>query len=189
MRTQHLHAAPSARGNPRRGFTLIEILCVVIILGIAGAIIVPQIGTRDDLRAASAARALMADLIYAQNLAITSQGNHYVAFDIANRKYTVFNSSMNVVQHPVEKGDFTMTYGPGGSPGLRECTLASAEFLGTSTTDKRTTIGFDELGTPLVRFGGTTETLTAGEIKVRSGNYELTIRIEPYTGQITVSTP
>jgi prepilin-type N-terminal cleavage/methylation domain-containing protein len=182
--------APRATAIARRsGFTLIEILCVVIILGIAGAVIVPQIGTRDDLRAASAARALMADLIYAQNLAITSQGNHYVAFDVANRRYTVLNSSLSVVQHPVEKGDFIMTFGAGGSPGLRECSLSSAGFLGTSSSDLRTTIGFDELGTPLVRFGGTDETLTSGEVKVRSGNYELTIRIEPYTGQITVLTP
>jgi len=190
MRTQPPCAAPSPRAIARRtGFTLIEILCVVIILGIAGAIIVPQMGTRDDLRAAAAARALMADLIYAQNLAITSQGNHYVAFDVANRRYTVLNSSLNIVQHPVEKGNFVITFGPGGTPGLRECSLSSAAFLGTSSSDTRTTIGFDELGTPLIRYGGTVETLTAGEVKVKSGAYELTIKIEPYTGQITVTTP
>ena len=188
MRTHDPYAASSPRANPR-GFTLIEILCVVIILGIAGAVIVPQLGTRDDLRAASAARALMADLIYAQNLAITSQSNHYVAFDVTNRRYTVLNSALAIVQHPVEKSNFVMTYGPGGSPGLRECSLSSAAFLGTSSADMRTTIGFDELGTPLVRYGGVVETLTAGEVKVKSGNHELTIRIEPYTGQITVSTP
>jgi prepilin-type N-terminal cleavage/methylation domain-containing protein len=188
MRTYDPYAACSPRANPR-GFTLIEILCVVIILGIAGAVIVPQLGTRDDLRAASAARALMADLIYAQNLAITSQTNHYVAFDIINRRYTVLNSSLSIVRHPVEKDDYVMTFGPGGTAGLRECTLSSAGFLGTSSSDLRTTIGFDELGTPLVRYGGVVETLTAGEVKVKAGAFELTVRIEPYTGQITVSTP
>ena len=34
-------------------FTLVEILTVVVILGIASAIIVPQISTRDDLKAAA----------------------------------------------------------------------------------------------------------------------------------------
>ena len=38
------------------GFTLVEILVVVIILGIASAVIVPQIGNSNDLKAAAAAR-------------------------------------------------------------------------------------------------------------------------------------
>src|SRR5215475_9916349 len=60
------------RSHLRRGFTLVEILAVVVILGIASAIIIPQIGSRDDMKAAAAARVLIADLIYAQNLAISS---------------------------------------------------------------------------------------------------------------------
>ena len=37
----------------RRGFTLVEILVVVIILGIASAVIVPNLGTRNDLNVAA----------------------------------------------------------------------------------------------------------------------------------------
>src|SRR5205823_6404761 len=85
----------------RRGFTLVEILVVVIILGIAGAIIVPSIGSRDDLKAAAAARVIMADLIYTQNLAIINQGNRFVAFDTAAQTYSVTDSAGVVVQHPV----------------------------------------------------------------------------------------
>ena len=32
------------RSGTNRGFTLVEILCVIVILGIASAIIIPQIG-------------------------------------------------------------------------------------------------------------------------------------------------
>src|SRR5205809_396269 len=88
------------RGSIHKGFTLVEIL-VVVILGIAGAIIVPSIGTRDDLKAAAAARVIMADLIYTQNLSITSQGNRYIAFDTAGQKYQVNDSAGAVIQHPV----------------------------------------------------------------------------------------
>ena len=76
-----------------RGFTLVEILAVVVILGIASAIIIPQMGTRDDMRAAAAARTLVADLIYAQNQAITSGRMVYVKFDVANNKYTLLSTA------------------------------------------------------------------------------------------------
>src|SRR5690349_20053776 len=77
----------------RRGFTLVEILAVVVILGIASAIIVPNMGTRDDMRATAAARTLVADLIYAQNQAISSGKWVYVKFDTANNKYTLLSTA------------------------------------------------------------------------------------------------
>lgn len=176
----------NVRGH-RGAFTLVEILMVVIIIGIAGAIIVPQMGARDDMRAAAAARIVMADLIYTQNLSITLQKNHYVRFDVTNGSYTVLASpAMTTVTQPVEKRPFTMTFGAAGTPGLRDSTLNAASFTGLTATPYLT-IGFDELGTPLVYTdAGTSETMAGGSITVRSGTYSLVITIEPYTGQINV---
>ena len=55
-------AVTPARLRARRGFTLVEILTVVLILGIASAIIAPQIGSRGDLKVRAAARVLVSDL-------------------------------------------------------------------------------------------------------------------------------
>ncbi len=65
---------------------------MVVILGLASAVIVPQISSRDDLKVSSAARTLVADLIYAQNMAITKQQMYYVRFDAANERYTVLSA-------------------------------------------------------------------------------------------------
>jgi prepilin-type N-terminal cleavage/methylation domain-containing protein len=172
----------------RGAFTLVEILVVVIIIGIAGAIIVPQLGSRDDMKASSAARMLMADLIYAQNTAITQQSNQYVRFDVTNNNYAVLDSGMNVLTHPVTHNSYRVTFGPGGTQGLGDCKLASADFVGTNPANHYVTIGFDELGTPLAwPDADPAQTMSSGNVVVQSGTYQLKIKIEPYTGQITVT--
>src|SRR5688572_29485607 len=98
--------------GPRKltAFTLVEILVVVLILGIVATIIIPGIGNRDDLRAASIARAMMADLTYAQGQAITLQRPQYVRFDLTNNKYEVLSQLSpgdQLLMHPVHKTPFT----------------------------------------------------------------------------------
>ncbi len=175
------------RGYVHKGFTLVEILVVVIILGIAGAIIVPSIGSRNDLKAAAAARVIMADLIYTQNLAITSQGNRYVKFDVVNQQYSVTDSAGGIITHPVNQTPYTQKFGGSSQNSLPDMKLVSTTFVGVSGL-AQTTIGFDELGTPLTCNPlGVTETLSSGSILIQAGTYKLKVDIEPYTGQISVN--
>jgi len=168
-------------------FTLVEILVVVIILGIAGAIIVPSIGSRDDLKAAAAARVIMADLIFTQNLAITNQGNRFVAFDTVGQKYSVTDSAQVVIQHPVNHVNYVQKFGGKSQADLPDLKLVSTNFVGISGVVQKT-IGFDELGTPLTcNAAGVTETLTTGTMTIQAGKYTLKVDIEPYTGQISVN--
>src|SRR5215213_5163177 len=98
------------------GFTLIEILVVVVILGIAAAIVVPAIGSRSDLKATSAARMIMADLIYTQNRSISQQKWHYVRFDKTAQSYEVLEQitpSAVLIKHPVEASNFVVKIGSG----------------------------------------------------------------------------
>ena len=165
------------------GFTLVEILVVVVILGIASAIIIPQIGSRDDLVASAASRALMADLVYAQNRAIATQKKHFVQF--TGQQYTLLArdsdaSALYTLTHPINKTPYAFTFGTARSA-LENSSLTSTNFGGP------TILGFDELGSPF-SYDGTTSTslVNSGTIVITSGAASLTIAVEPFTGELSV---
>jgi prepilin-type N-terminal cleavage/methylation domain-containing protein len=179
------------RKRNRPAFTLVEILTVVVILGIAGAVIVPQMGSRGDLKAAAAARMIMADLIYAQNRAISTQTRHYVKFDNTStpQTYRLLTSITPLVDitHPITKASsYVTTFGANGSPGMDDISLGTVSFEGKKT------IVFDELGVPYF-YDPATSTTTAltttggSSIQVKCGTFTLTVSIEPYTGEIKVN--
>ncbi len=170
----------------RRGFTLIEILVVVVILGIAGAMIVPQLGTRDDQRVQAAARVLTADLMYAQNMSITQQSAYYIAFDIGHQKYSVIRSSDDTVaKHPVNKSAYVVQLGTGAPSAMQGVTIAATTLKGGSGSFY-TSLGFDELGTPLGWPSVTTDALTTGTIMLQSGKCKMPVTVEPFTGQLSI---
>ncbi|HZL36810.1 MAG TPA: prepilin-type N-terminal cleavage/methylation domain-containing protein [Tepidisphaeraceae bacterium] len=169
--------------NPiRRAFTLIEILAVVTILGLTSAIILPQLSSHGDLDAASAARSITADLLYAQSLSIASGNMTYVVFDSANGKYDLMSavSPSNVIlTHPVLHAPYEVVFGNGA---LKNVTMSSVSF------DGQTTVAFDSLGVPYSYNAGTqtTSALVAGSVVLQSGNATLTVSVQPYSGEIKV---
>jgi type II secretion system protein H len=179
----------------RGGFTLVEILAVVMILGIASAIIIPNLGTRDDMRAAAAARVLVADLIYAQNQAITTGRKIYVRFDVTNNRYSlcsaVASGGDTLLTHPMTQSSYTQQFGA-TSPGWEAITVQSAVMNGVDPVYRpEFTVAFDEIGAPFVYCYDLNDTndLNDGSIVLRAGQFTTTVSISPATGEITVATP
>jgi prepilin-type N-terminal cleavage/methylation domain-containing protein len=173
------------RNHSSAGFTLVEILVVVVILGLVSAMILPQIGNRDDLRTSAAARIVMSDLIYAQNLSISRQQPHYMRFTSTGYGLYSVPTGGSPITHPVNLTPYTATFGAGGSSGLQSCSLVSSDF------DGQLVLAFDELGAPYSweAVNGLVPLVAAGQIRVGSGSYQLIISVEPFTGEVTVAIP
>jgi prepilin-type N-terminal cleavage/methylation domain-containing protein len=171
----------------RRGFTLIEILSVVLILGIISAIVVPAVGQRGDLQAAAAARVLVGDLTYAQNRAISTGGWTYIVFNTDSQNYTLYSGTSSApsgtpLTHPVNTGNYTITFGGDGASALSGATLASVS-IGSGAA----TLAFDSTGIPYAYTSGNTPVAlsSAATAVISSDNYSVTVSVEPATGDIS----
>jgi hypothetical protein len=159
----------------------------VLILGIASALVIPNLTMRDDLYCNAAARIVMADLIYAQNQAIVTQSVTYATFNTSAQTYSLLSVSPSTnplvyLQDPVALANYTRTFNSTAQSQLQNATMSSVNF------DGNTTLAFDELGQPLSWSASTRTTaplVNSGSIMIQSGTYSITVSIEPYTANLT----
>lgn len=156
-----------ATSDRRPGFTLVEILVVVVILGIAAAMVVPRIGGTGDQQVAAAARTLLCDLQYAQNEAIVSQQNVTITFDTVSGSYLLSNAN-GTLQHPVTKKPYQVCYSQ--TRGFEKVLLAGVSFSGAQT------VTFDPLGAPS----------SGGQVFLTADGRTWRITVASVTGRITV---
>jgi prepilin-type N-terminal cleavage/methylation domain-containing protein len=160
-----------------RGFTLVEVIIVVVILSIAAMMAIPMMSSAGSVQIRSAAEAIAADLEYAKSMAISRQQNYGIIFDPGNDKYDVVNQSGAVVPHPVKRG-FPYTINFRSDSRLNKVDLVTANF------DGWTGIKFDYLGSP---YDGSGSPLNSGTITLQADGRTVTITVEPVTGFISIS--
>lgn len=162
--------------NPNQaGFTIIEILMVVVILSIAAMIVVPALSSAADMQVRSAANAIAADLDYARGLAITHQKNYSVIFDAATESYEIQDAD-GVITNPLTNQPFSWDIDADSR--LRQVDVDDADFDGDDS------VTFDYLGAPFV--GGVA--MDSGLITLQDKNaaFKLYVKVEPATGYVTI---
>lgn len=161
-----------ASSSDTRGFTLIEVLVVVIIIGIASAMVVPSLLAAGSLSIQGAARLIIADLVYAQNEAVARHEPHRIQFfiDQPNQNYyAMFDNDDELLESAWVGGEYLVDFSSDSR--LEGIRIVSVDFDGEST------LTFDELGAPS----------SGGEIEITDGNSTYRITVAPFTGRVNVA--
>ena len=157
----------------RRGFSIVEVVCVVVILAILGAMGLPRYAAfTANQQLEGVARRITADLAYAQRNARQSSASRTVVFDTVNHKYT-----LNGVMDPDHKSK-AYAVRLGDEP--YRARIVSASFGGDAQ------LVYDGFGTPdsggtlIIAVGSTQKSITvdAGGGKPKKGPTELVVVIQ-----------
>jgi prepilin-type N-terminal cleavage/methylation domain-containing protein len=181
------------RRRPRSlGFTLLEMLIVIAVIGILVALVMPNSNPtlHDQLRAA--ARILATDLAYGRSLAVGNGDKYQFTFDAANNRYILQYSGTNTALQNLPRSPFSSPGDPanqyivalGNLPRLAVAVqLVGAATTGTSTQPVNN-VEFGPLGAT------TNSSPTTIWLKVTSGPQTryITVSINPVTGLADVGT-
>ena len=160
----------------RSGFTMTEILVVMVIIAIAAMMVVPMMGSGAGMQLRSAANIIAADMEYAKSMAIGRQKIYRVVFNESTESYQIEDPN-GIINHPVKKG-FKYVVNFSNDNRLDKVDIAAVDFDGTSE------IKFDYLGSP---YNGSDTNLNNGVITLQAGGITTTITVEPVTGFISIS--
>lgn len=163
----------TGRLTSRMAFTLTEVLIVVAIMGLAAAVVVPQMLNAGTLHVQAAARSVVSDLLVAQNEAVVRQSVRQMVFAADSSQYSLTDGDGNAIAAAWGRGgryvvDFSRD---SRFKGVR---IENVKF-GDDPKDNRT-VAFDELGVPS----------SGGSVEVVSGTARYRITVAAFTGKVTV---
>jgi prepilin-type N-terminal cleavage/methylation domain-containing protein len=181
------------RTTSRRAYTLVELLIVIALLGVAASMVVPKLVGRESLVVQAAVRQIVADISFAQADALAHQQYRRIAF---------FDDGTGYALIRVTDATFNTAFDPDTADYVDDPMASSAEgraYIVDFTEDNRfngvtisnvaidgveTHVTFDALGGTVM--GGLIPGL-GGVIDVEFGDFSYRIDIEPFTGKLIVT--
>lgn len=177
----------------RRGYTLIEVLIVVTILGLAASLLVPYLSSKGDFDTQSAVRTLIADISFAQSDALANQGFRSVYFYPDGTGWCLVRAAEDTLGDEFDPATADYVYDPLASNSERGAYVvnlrdrqqfSSVRVYRANLDGGKRVLTFDELG-GTVAAGGIPG--TGGSVILTSPQASYQLDIAPVTGKVRVT--
>lgn len=168
-----------ARARGRAGFTLVELIAVIVVLAIVAAVAMPRVGAMSDGRAGMAAAMLQRDLLFARERAVNTGVVHWVEFSVGAGSYTLSAeqppsygfASRQTLRDPASNASYQRF--------LNRDELAGVTLVSVNLSSNP--IGFNRMGRPITTAGALIAgdgvvTLTGGRTVTVTGSTGLALR-------------
>lgn len=197
LRLLHSH---TERGNnltlpcPRyqQGFTLLEVILVILIIAIASAIILPQLSSSNPYKLEAAAQEVVAAIRFARSESIRKKEPVGIWYYPLTQSLSVFRVVYVLglpvpyydIRHPVDKKLYSLNFSANGNQSPAKISSVTLKFGGNATN--RFYISFDANGSPFYWEGANYQMLDNASIVLEYGGQTRTINISPMTGRVTL---
>jgi prepilin-type N-terminal cleavage/methylation domain-containing protein len=164
-------------GRTSAGFTFIELVMVIVIVGILAVVTVPRFQAFNIIKLNSAVKKIVSDIRYTQSIAVSSHDMYGMTFDTGLERYDVRRVRDNTfARDPFSRQNFTVSFA--SDPMYGGMNIVSANFGNTNQ------LRFGWNATPL---NGNNVSLTSeGSLAVSYRGASMSIYVSPGTGTVRV---
>lgn len=161
-----------------RGFTIIEVVITIVLLGILAAALLPRTPIREAVTILGRAEQLASDIRYAQTLSMTTGARHCLALDpAAGPPYSGYRLTNGAACN-------TTVVHPAGL--TQPISLCSSGTCFTATSLPNDYVQFDGLGVPYAVAGSATALAANAVITISDAGGTKNITISHTTGRVVV---
>ncbi|MCX5693461.1 MAG: prepilin-type N-terminal cleavage/methylation domain-containing protein [Candidatus Omnitrophica bacterium] len=160
-----------------KGFTLTELVMLIVIIGIVALVAMPKASTGSAVRLEAACQKIASDLRYAQEMSLAQQVRLGISFDPVNEAYFVYRVNVGTVaSDPQTRNNFNVSF----------VTLNEFKGIDIASTSFNNKVEFDSVGAPYDGNGVILSSQGVITLQAQGGVYSRTVRIEAKTGKVSV---
>jgi prepilin-type N-terminal cleavage/methylation domain-containing protein len=164
-------------GRSSPGFTLIEMVMVIVIIAILAAVSMPRFRAFDSLKLNGAVKKIATDIRYVQQLSVSTHDTYRIRFDTGLDRYDVIRiNDSSAARDPFSRSNFTVDFRNDSQ--YRGVDITSVNINNTAG------LQFDWQAAPQNSNNATLT--TEGNISVSYKGQTLKIYIQPVTGTVRI---